>query len=255
MPRVVNSAPLPSNPAFRANLSPRSVSHDGALVEVSTSCLREQTSTGGMVVSELPLPENIPSPCELSFTVFPKASKAMSDLLIDSEGYSYTRKRVNKKSTRWACTHRPKVQPCPAAVHEVGFSYTRTVSHSHAGVEDLFERKLFRQKVLTNALHAKTESACAIVETQVLEERGEGKDFLPVLSNEVRAINRARMKLRPPKPDNLVEGSKGSSTTECYADTCMLTTRSSIETLPDITASDSPLSNQDATGSYSSVSV
>ena len=204
-PGVITSDPLPDK-AFRTPLSPRSVDHSGVLVEISNSGLRERTSTGGMVVSTPTLPENLPPSCELSFKVFTNSSKAKSDLLLDSEGYSYTVRRVNKKSTRWACTHRPKVQPCTSIVVQVGSAYTQTEPHCHVGVEDLIEKKVFRQKVLTKAVETKHESACAIVEAQVLEERGAGKHFLPVVLNEVRAINRARMRLRPPEPDTLLCG-------------------------------------------------
>ena len=162
---------------------------------------RKRKSTGGIQVAKQSLPVHLPDEEDVNFIVLEEASKNKKDVLISSDGYRFTCRRINKSSKNWQCSHRPKINPCPVWVIEAGqkFSYKDRYAHNHPGVPGLQKLALFRQTVLNESEKVDSVSASSIVEKAVIDSKIDSS-LIPNLSNVKRAVNRARAKMRPTDP-------------------------------------------------------
>ncbi|XP_062585673.1 uncharacterized protein LOC134247321 [Saccostrea cucullata] len=141
--------------------------------------------------------------CQLSadlpvtFKVLEKGSKRGGRLLVSSDGYSYTVKRENQRSTLWRCSKRSTNFTCHSSVTQRGGHFKQGVRHHihmpdpHPNLREITARVKEAIKDRT------TESAMVIVKETVEAHCESDQRFLASdLENVRRAANRYRRKIK-----------------------------------------------------------
>lgn len=84
-------------------------------------------------VTEGIIPDTIMEDEPVTYELVQGGTRRGGDLLVDTRGFTYTKKRPSKASTTWWCTIRSKTNLCHATVIEREGRYRRGQTHNHAG--------------------------------------------------------------------------------------------------------------------------
>ncbi|XP_050723834.1 uncharacterized protein LOC127002187 [Eriocheir sinensis] len=150
-----------------------------------------------------PIPTDIMVDAPTSYHVVGEGSRKGGDLLTDSLGFQYVKKRVTSVSTSWICSIRTKKNRCFASVTQQGNIFTRgPKEHNHRGNPGAQLRAQAISVVKAAAREDLYKSSGKIV-TDTLLTLATDKVQLPKVSNLQRTANRARQQLRPKHPTDL----------------------------------------------------
>ncbi len=104
----------------------------------------------------------------------------------------------------WRCNVRPKINPCPAIVEQVGNSFEFRKRHTCEPKKNLDIYAQLNLRAKQEGLANYFESSTKIAERLILEEIEKNPGFhLPNPANLARVIIRVRSAKRPPNPKNL----------------------------------------------------
>ncbi|XP_070531580.1 uncharacterized protein [Ptychodera flava] len=128
--------------------------------------------------------------------------------LVDSRGYTYTVKRNTRKGTQWHCPKRNKQVYCLASVFQSGDSYKRGVhDHLHPPEpgQDLVATIVSRikDKAVNNLFDPAGEIVEDILQNQISVDQP--APTLPSIDALTRCANRARQKMVPDEPRDLLD--------------------------------------------------
>ena len=141
---------------------------------------------------------------ELTFELMPRGSSKGNDVLLSSDGHTYTINGRSSVSTYWICS-KSRGSKCKARVRTTnGNHFPSGPGHNHnANVDENNVRKLIRdcKEAGTSNLFA---SASNVVEDVLNESRNElmSVENLPTVNELVRKTNRKRSACRPQEPQD-----------------------------------------------------
>lgn len=141
------------------------------------------------------------------FTLIPRASEKGKDILIRSDGFSYSRQFSRGDRTYWRCTIRNTNTKCAASAVEANGVYTSGKSeHTCQPVGQPSMRREIVRDVRDQARQEIFKPAAEIAEQLMLEneDKLQGLPQLPKLELLAKAGNRARAALRPIEPRDLL---------------------------------------------------
>lgn len=156
-----------------------------------------------MSLEEDEIPDIIMQNQETKYEIIKGGSHKGNDLLADSCGFTYVKKRVSNVATTWICSVRCKTARCSASVSPQKETFTRgSHDHNHAGDPGASLRLRARANVKDEArLHIFKPSGKIVTDTLINMET-EGVP-LPMMSYLQRSANRVREQLRPKHPADL----------------------------------------------------
>ncbi|KAG0716479.1 hypothetical protein GWK47_009614 [Chionoecetes opilio] len=138
-----------------------------------------------------------------SYHVVEGVSRKGVDLLTDSLGFQYVKKRVTSVSTSWISSVRTNKNRCFASVSQQGNTFTRgPKEHNHEGNPGAQLRAQAISLVKAAAREDIYKSTGKIV-TDTLLTLATDEVQLPKVSNLQRTANRAHQQLRPKHPTDL----------------------------------------------------
>ncbi|XP_066955007.1 uncharacterized protein [Macrobrachium rosenbergii] len=150
-----------------------------------------------------PIPTDIMVDSPTSYHVVRGGSRKGCDLLTDSLGFQYVKKRVTSVSTSWICSVRTKKNRCFASVSQQGTTFTKgPKEHNHGGNPGAQVQVQAISMVKAAAKENIYRSSGKIVKDALLT-LATGDVELPKVSNLQRTANRAREQLRPKHPNHL----------------------------------------------------
>ena len=145
-----------------------------------------------------PIPGDILEDAPTTYEVVAGGSQKGADIIIDSLGFTYVRKRVSTISTTWACSMRAK--KCSATVKQQGTAFSRGPrEHNHGGDPGAQLRTKARTMIKQAAIKDPYKASGKIVTETLQTLEGDG-DVLPAVNHLQRSANRARQNLRPAHP-------------------------------------------------------
>ena len=150
-----------------------------------------------------PIPTDIMMDAPTSYHVVEGGSRKGGDLLTDSLGFQYIKKRVTSVSTSWICSIHTKKSRCFASVSQQGDIFTRgSKEHNHGGNPGTQLRAQAISLVKEAAREDIYKFSGKIV-TDTLLTLATDEVQLPKVSNLQRNANRARQQLWPKHPTDL----------------------------------------------------
>ena len=148
------------------------------------------------------LPDDLLQDVPLTFEILQGASRRGGDLLSDSHGFLYNKRRVTGVATTWICTSRTSIK-CYATVSQRGDNFTRgpKAHHHPADPESATTHKV--HALVKKTARSELYKTAGSVVNEVLAESTEPKDYLPKFDNMQRHANRVRAQMRPKNPSDL----------------------------------------------------
>ena len=170
--------------------------------------------TAENAIPDAAIPDVIPGQGEeviKTYKIVEAGTKCGHDILVDSHGYSYTKKwkKAGSSSSKvtWLCSVRGKLHRCAVSVHQDGdvFAEGLHALHTHPAHPGADLAVEVKADVKSRAKTEVFKSAGAIVE-EVISTKAPPEApaaSCPSLSNLSRAANRHRQSQRPPEPRDL----------------------------------------------------